>query len=124
MSLPQLDNFPFLTLGRYKVLEQEYLGIIGNSDGQITSMYVYNMLPDEEHKKLFLQLGDEWWWETNRQMPINVTLKDRWSIFRPYLKTFITNDFEIIKGPCVSLDTVMVKRVKRRQIQLVRKQDD
>lgn len=120
--LSQLENFPFLTLGRY--LEQEYLGIIGNSDNQIISMYVYNILPDEEHKKLFLQLGDEWWWETNRQMPINVTLKDRWSIFRPYLKTFITNDFEIIQGPCVSLDVVMCKRVKRRQIQLVRKTDN
>lgn len=120
--LPQLEKFPFLTLGRY--LEQEYLGIVGNSDNQITSMYIYNSLPDEEHKKLFLQLGDEWWWETNRQMPINVTLKDRWTVFRPYLKTFITSDFEIIQGPCVSLDTVMVKRVKRRQIQLVRKTDD
>jgi hypothetical protein len=119
--LPQLEKFPFLTLGRY--LDQEYLGIVGNSDNQITSMYVYNLLHDEEAKKLFLQLGDEWWWETNRQMPINVTLKDRWSVFRPILKSFISSDFEILHGPCVSLDTVMVKRVKRRQIQLVRKLD-
>jgi hypothetical protein len=44
-------------------------------------------------------------------------------VFRPYMKTFITKDFEILRGPCVSLDTVMIKRVKRRQIQLVRKQD-
>ena len=120
--LPQLNNFPFLTLGRY--LEQEYLGIIGNSDSQLTSMYIYNMLPDEDSKKLFLQLGDEWWWETNRMIPINVALKDRWAGFRPYLKTFISSDFEILSGPCLSLDTVMVKRVRRRQIQLIRKQDD
>ncbi len=120
--LPQLENFPFLTLGRY--LDQEYLGIVGNSDNQITSIYIYNSLPNEEAKKLFLQLGDEWWWETNRQIPINVVLKDRWAVFRPYLKTFITSDFEILKGPSVSLDDVMVKRVRRRQIQLVRKQED
>lgn len=119
--IPQLENFPFLTLGKY--LDEEYLGIVGNSDAQITSIYLYNNLPNDAMKKLFLQLGDEWWWETNRQIPINVTLKDRWAIFRPYMKTFITKDFEIITGPCVSLDTVMIKRVKRRQIQLVRKQD-
>ena len=121
MTLPQLEKFPFLTLGHY--LDQEYLGIVGNSDNQITSMYIYSMLPNDSLKKTFLELGDEWWWETNRQMPINVTLKERWTVFRPYLKTFITSDFEIIQGPCVSLDAVMVKRVKRRQIQLVRKQD-
>lgn len=120
-TLPQLEKFPFLTLGRY--LDQEYLGIIGNSDNQITSMYIYNMLPSDEAKKTFLELGDEWWWETNRQIPINVTLKDRWAVFRPFLKTFITSDFEIVHGPSVSLDTVMVKRIKRRQIQLIRKQD-
>jgi hypothetical protein len=121
MVLPQLENFPFLTLGRY--LEQDYLGIVGNSDNQITSIYLYSSLPDEDLRKEFLALGDEWWWETNRQIPINVVLKERWTKFRPYMKTFISSDFEILQGPCLSLDTVIVKRVKRRQIQLVRKQD-
>ncbi len=58
-----LDKFPFLTLGRY--VDQEYLGIVGNSCSQIVSMYVYDQLPSEDMKKLFLQLGEEWWWETN-----------------------------------------------------------
>lgn len=114
-----LENFPFLTIGRY--LDQEYVGIVGNSDSQITSIYLYSNLPTDELRRKFLELGDEWWWESNRQIPINVTLKDRWAIFRPYMKTFITKDFEILAGPCVSLDTVMIKRIKRRQIQLVRK---
>lgn len=114
-----LEKFPFLTLGKY--VDQEYLGIVGNSCSQIVSMYIYDQLPTDEYKKLFLQLGEEWWWETNRQLPINVALKDRWAVFRPYLKTFIAKDFDVITGPCVSLDSVMFKRVKRRQIQLVRK---
>lgn len=113
-----LLKFPFLTLAKY--LDQEYLGIIGNSDSQITSMYVYSLLPDEELKKLFLKLGDDWWWETNRQLPINIALKDRWIVFRPYLKTFISKDLEIVSGPCISLDSVMLKRIKRRQIQLLK----
>ncbi len=117
--IEKLDNFPFLTLGHY--IDQEYLGIIGNSDSQIVSMYVFDMIPTDELKKLFLELGEEWWWETNRTIPINVALKDRWSVFRPYLKTFIRKDFNIIHGPCLSLDNIMTKRVKKRQIQLVRK---
>jgi hypothetical protein len=114
-----LEKFPFLTWGRY--LEQDYIGVIGNSDNQIVSMYVYSNLHTDELKRLYLKLGEEWWWETNRQIPINVILKDRWQIFRPYLKAFITKDFEILSGPCISLDNVIIKRVKRRQIQLIKK---
>lgn len=116
-----LEKFPFLTLGTY--LDQEYIGIVGNSDNQILSMYVYGNLPNEEAKRLFLELGDEWWWETNRQLPINIALKDRWAPFRGYMKTFISKDFNIISGPCVSLDDMAAKRIKRRQIQLIRKID-
>lgn len=121
-----LEKFPFLTWGKYVVQsggEQEYLGIIGNSDAQILSMYVYDNLHGEELKRLFLELGEEWWWETNRQLPINIALKQRWAPFRPYMKTFITKDFQILSGPCVSLDNIAAKRIKRRQIQLIRKID-
>jgi hypothetical protein len=47
-----LENFPFLTVGKY--LDQEYVGIVGNSDNQITSIYLYNALPNDQMKKLFL----------------------------------------------------------------------
>jgi hypothetical protein len=114
-----LEKFPFLTFGTY--LDQEYLGIVGNSDRQIISIYLYNMLPNEDLKRLFLEAGDEWWWETNRQIPINIALKERWVLFRPYLKTFITKDFQIITGPCVSLEDINDKRVKRKQIQLIKR---
>lgn len=114
-----LNRFPFLSLGKY--IDNEYLGIIGNSDSQIISMYVYSDIPTNELKRLYLQLGDEWWWETNRQIPISVAIKDRWAVFRPYLKSFITKDFEIVSGPCVSLDAVMSKRIKKRQISILRK---
>ena len=96
-----LKKFPFLTVVRY--LDQEYVGIVGNSDSQITSIYVYSLLPSDVLKKLYLQLGEEWWWETNRQLPINVSIKERWAVFRSYLKTFITKDLVIISGPIVSL---------------------
>lgn len=114
-----LSNFPFLTVGKY--LDQEYIGIIGNSDSQLTSIYVYNDLPSDDLKKLFIEVGDQWWWETNRQLPINVALGSKWLPFRDYLKTFITKDFEIISGPCTSLDSVMNKRIKKKQIQLLKR---
>lgn len=102
-------------------MEQEIIGIIGNRDDQITSMYVLSDVPTKDMRKLFLKVGEEWWWETNRQVPINIALRDKWQIFKPYLKNFNTKEFKIISGPCISLDDVISKKIKRKQIQLVRK---
>lgn len=114
-----LKKYPFLTHATY--VDVDYLGIIGNSDPQITSMYIFGLLPTDELKKTFIELGEEWWWETNKQLPINLALKQRWSVFKPYMRTFITKDLVIHSGPCTSIDEISSKRIKRRQIQLVRK---
>lgn len=115
------EKFPFLTYGTY--LERHYLGIVQNCDNQILSMYVYNDMYDERIKKLFLRYGEIWWWESNRQIPINVFLKSEFKIFKDSLKTFARKEFDIIHGPIVSMQDIMQKRIKRRQIQLVRKID-
>ena len=114
-----LDKFPFITIAR--VVEDEFVGIVQNRDAHVTSFYDYNMLRTTEMKKTFLELGDTWWWESNRQIPINIFLKQDFSIFRSILKTFISKEFKIINGPCVSLNELSNKRSKRRSIQLVRK---
>ena len=71
-----LQNYPFLTLINYA--EVEYLGILQNVDTQIASMYMYERLRSVEEKARFLKLGEEWWWETNRKLPINIALLNRW----------------------------------------------
>lgn len=113
------EKFPFLTYGKY--LEKEYLGIIQNSDNHIVSIYAYNMIPDEELRKKFLEYGDIWWWESNRQIPINLFMRKQFEVFRPFLKSFIRKDFDIVFGPTVSLQEIITKRIKRRTIQLVKK---
>lgn len=119
MSYSSIKDIPFLTVAVF--MEQEIIGIIGNRDDQITSMYVLSDVPTKDMRKLFLKVGEEWWWETNRQVPINIALRDKWQIFKPYLKNFNTKEFKIISGPCISLDDVISKKIKRKQIQLVRK---
>jgi hypothetical protein len=71
-------------------------------------------------KQTFLELGETWWWESNRKIPINIFLKENMIIYRPYIKTFNSKDIEIIFGPTVNLGDIAEKRIKRRSIQLVR----
>ena len=113
-----LDQYPFLTVISYA--GNEYLGIMQNIDAQIASMYMYDRLRSVEEKKLFLQLGEEWWWETNRKLPINIALLNRWPFFH-CSQSFNVKQMEIIAGPEVRLSNSITKRVKRRSISLVRK---
>ena len=114
-----LDQFPFLTLVKYG--GNEYVGIIQNVDNNLASMYNYDDIKSLELKKMFLELGEEWWWGTNRMIPINIIFKTNFEKFRDCLLTFSIKDFEVLHGPTISLNNIIQKRVKRRNIQLVRK---
>lgn len=114
-----IEKFPFITIA--KVTDNEYIGIVQNRDNHVTSFYDFNLIKSIEMKKKFLELGDIWWWESNRQIPINIFLKQDFAIFKVILKTFISKEFSIVSGPCVSLTELNNKRSKRRSIQLVKK---
>ena len=114
-----LENFPFLTYIKY--LEEDHLGIVQNSDNQIISMYVYSIIPDENERQFFLKLGDAWWWESNRTIPINIFIKNDFKIYKKYLKSFNKKETEIVSGPLLCLNNLMNKKSKRKQIMLIKK---
>lgn len=110
-------NYPFISC--IKSNDIEYVGIIINLDDYISSMYDISAIrPDE--KTIFLELGEIWWWESNRKLPINIFLKKEMQVFRYAIKTFNSKDAELIFGPSVNLSEIAEKRIKRKSIQLVR----
>ena len=115
------DKYPFITLCVYANVE--YVGIIQNRDDFITTSYDFGSIQDIELKKLFLELANTWWWESNRSIPINIFLKQDWEPFRPYIRTFTNKDLEILHGPICSLNEISRKKSKRKSITLVRRVD-
>lgn len=115
------QKYPFITLCVYA--SNEYIGIIQNQDDIVTTMYDFGSIQDMDHKRRFLDLANTWWWESNRSIPINIFLKRDWDIFKPYLKTFINKDLEILHGPVCSLGEMARKKSKRKSITLVRRMD-
>lgn len=113
-----LERFPFMSYGT--MLDIEYLGIVQNSDAQLLSMYVIDAIPTEDLRKEFLAAGEAWWWGSNRQVPINIFLKERFRPYRAYLKHFSSKDFTLLFGPAVSLQETIARRVRKRQVTLVR----
>ena len=113
------ENFPFISVINH--VNQEYVGIIINQDAQVTSVYDYAAIKTDAEKTRFLELGEAWWWESNRQIPINIFLLREIAEFRYAIRNFSTKDVKVLLGPCTSLNDIIVKRIKRKSITLVRK---
>lgn len=96
------------------------MGIIINFDEYISSIYDISSIRSNDERKLFLELGEIWWWESNRRIPINIFLKQEMQLFKYTIKTFNSKDVEVVFGPTVNLSEIAEKRIKRKSIQLIR----
>lgn len=112
------DNYPFISC--VKSNNVEYVGIVINFDNYVTSIYDISQIHEESEKKSFLELGEVWWWESNRKIPINIFLKREMQVFKYAVKTFNSKDIELVFGPSVNLSEIAEKRIKRKSIQLIR----
>lgn len=112
------ENFPFISVVHYGGVE--YVGIVINQDQYVTSIYDFQMLKTDEERKQFLELGEAWWWESNRTIPISIFLKREMEPYKYCILTMNTKDVDVVFGPTINLHNMSVKRVKRKLIQLVR----
>lgn len=113
------ENYPFLSVVTYG--GNEYVGIIVNQDQYVTTMYIVTDLHSAEEKQLMLDAGEIWWWESNRMIPINIFLRREMERFRYCLITMNSKDVKVTLGPCINLNNLSIKRVKRKSVQLVKK---
>jgi hypothetical protein len=112
------ETFPFVTC--IKSNDIEYVGIVINFDDFVASIYDLSSMRSDQEKQHFLSLGETWWWESNRKIPINIFLKQELLPYKIYIKTFNSKDVEVLFGPTVNLSDIAEKRIKRKSIQLVR----
>jgi len=112
------EQYPFLSVLNYG--ESEYVGIIINQDQWVTSFYDLEALKTQDEKSALLEIGEIWWWESNRQVPINIFLRREIEGYRYSIKTFSSKDVRILLGPTVNLLNLTLRRVKRKSVQLVR----
>lgn len=112
------DQLPFISVLHYG--DDEFVGIIINQDQFVTSFYDLEIIKTPSEKASFLELGEIWWWESNRQLPINIFLRKEIEPYKYAIKTFNSKDVRIILGPTVSISNLVSKRIKRKNVQLIR----
>lgn len=111
-------NYPFLSLGEFRT--KQLLGVIQNQNKNFINIYVYNDLKTPEHKKEFLKLAQHWWWQSNRQIPIDIFIGQQFKPFRYVLRSLNLKEYKQLFGPVVSTSQIIQKRIKRKHIQLIK----
>lgn len=114
------NEFPFISCLRHSDID--IICIVQNVDDKIITAYDLSEITESDMKQ-FLFFGETWWFESNRKIPINIFIGKEMKHFRYSLKTFSLKETEVVFGPTVSLSDLLIKRVKRRYIELVRKVD-
>ena len=107
------NNLPFISVLTYG--GGEYVGIIINQDQFVTSFYDLNAIKTQEEIERFVEIGEIWWWESNRQFPISIFCRDEIQPFAYAIKTFNSKDVELVFGPTVNLSEIAEKRIKRKK---------
>ncbi len=115
-----LKRFPFLSIIRSN--DKEYLGIIQQCDSTYVMFFDYNSIKNPQLKKAFISLGETWWWESNRKIPITFFLYNDMKEFYPFLMVLSAKNTTIDRGHEINLFNISEKRTKRRTIELVKKQ--
>jgi hypothetical protein len=110
-----LQHLPFISVIKYG--NNEYVGIILNQDQYVTSFYDINSIRTPQEKLIFLEIGESWWWESNRQFPISIFCRDQIQAFSYVIKTFNSKDVTLLLGPVVNLSSASIKR---KSVHLVR----
>jgi|TARA_B100002019_G_C21268223_1_gene600629 hypothetical protein len=111
------EKYPFLTGIQYG--QDEYIGVVVNHDNTILTFYDISKIASQKERQEFLELGETWWWESNRQLPIDIFLHYEMKQYHNCLRTFVMKDIDILFGPVTSLQNLLKKRIKRRGVQLV-----
>ena len=88
-----LKRFPFLSI--IKAGEKEYVGIIQQSDTAFIMFYDYSLIKDKKLKETFISLGETWWWESNRRIPITLFLHNQMKEFYPYLTVLAAKNVKV-----------------------------
>lgn len=113
------DTYPFLTYLQFE--ETGIIGIVQNETKKMMSIYDLNLISGADYRVQFLKFGEEWWYESNNEIPIDIFIGENFDRFRHGLVSYPKNKIHKVVGPTVNLGQLFNKRVKKRKVELIRR---
>lgn len=117
---PTTDKLPFIstiTLINGTVLK----GMVINDDKTMISFYDILQIKDEEELYSFIETCLDWWWYSNKRIPINIFYPEAMSHYYDILRHHSKKGIADVKGHTVSLETILEQSKPYRKTVIVGK---
>lgn len=111
------QKYEFMT---FVVMKDDIIvGIVQNETPKLLMIYQFDIIRSTEEKEIFLQFGDDWWWGSNHNIPINLFIGDRFEQFDYTLRGYPRKPIEELIGPTFNLAERYLRRVRKKRIEIV-----
>lgn len=100
------ESFPFISVIEDSN-EKEYIGIILSHNKNTISFIDLNKIKSKEKLLALIELCKNWWWYSNRIIPLNLYYYDQSAPFMQYLSHLPSRTSEVIIGNIFTLEKVV-----------------
>lgn len=101
------DKFPFISVIIGNNNEEEYYGIILANNRNTISFIDIKKIRDTKQFSDLLQICQNWWWYSNRSIPINLYYYEDTLPFMQYVTHLPSKTNTIVSGHVASLDKIV-----------------
>jgi len=122
-----MDRLPFLS---YLLLEDDpktpdeedrrIVGVIQNVTTKFVMMYDMTKLSTVSERKVFMNLVQEWWDESNTNIPVNIFIGRDFDPFYYSLSGIPIAGIREIHGHQVNIQKTFGRKIKRRRIEFIK----
>lgn len=110
------SKYEFMT---FVVMKDDIVvGIVQNETPKLLMIYQFDLIKTTDEKEFFLACGDEWWWQSNHSVPINLYIGDPFETFEYILRGYPRKPIEQIIGPTFNLAERYLRRVRKKKIEI------
>lgn len=114
------NQLPYITIIEHN--GNIYYGIIKIKSKQYITLYCLNDMSNEVISTI-LEHAKQWWWQSNRSIPISLFMREEMEDFEEFTRRWNTDSVKHISGPMISLSDLPIKRIKRRNVTLKKKKN-
>lgn len=105
-------NFPFMAV--MEMNDKEYMGIILNSDKSSVTFIDFSKIPNTAEVKRLVNIGMNWWWYSNRSIPLNLFYYEDVLPYMEYVSSLPAKNTEVICGHVCSLEKLINRKYYRK----------
>ena len=99
-------------------------GVVQNETARFIALYDLSKIRNEDAMRRFLAMADDWWWNSNRRLPIQSYIGPQFDEFQNALINIPKKGLDCDPiGPVFSLSELYIKRIKKRRVDLVNRKN-